>query len=273
MGHQKKSRRERWNRDDIQSLKGTPGKPDPNKPGTFIPIRINVNLDDDVDAQEFRPARDEEGRRRTYFKKKDFEKHGYSEGCEGCRRLKAGNMAQRGHTETCRERVEGLLAADEEPRWKRARDRRNEKQEDGAKERLEAGGNPAQGQVPGSSGDHEKADDEVVENITVQEEARQAEAASAEKKQRRRLREADDENTFDQKKRQVQRDKNKRAEDQEQSVEKKRKEADKQGMKRKGEDAEILEHRSKNEDEQRSTRKRKMRQRPGILEVRKGCKL
>ena len=74
MGHQKKADDERWNRDDIQSLKGIPGKPDPNKPGTFIPIRSNVKLDDDFDAQEFRPARNEEGRRRTYFKKKGFRK-------------------------------------------------------------------------------------------------------------------------------------------------------------------------------------------------------
>ena len=63
--------------------------------------------------------------------------------------------------------------------------------------------------MPGSSGDHERADEEIVEDMTAREEATQVEAASGDNEKRRRLREADDEDTFDQKKSQVQRDKNK----------------------------------------------------------------
>ena len=113
-------------------------------------------------------------------------------------------MAHSPHTETCRERVDDKPAADEGPRWKRARDRRKEKQEDGGEERLEAGGDPEGGQLPGSSGDHEKADEEVAEDMTVREEAMKVETASGDKEGRRRLREPDDDDdTFDQKKRQV----------------------------------------------------------------------
>ena len=50
---------------------------------------------------EVRPARNEEKARRLYLKKEDFEIHGYTQGCEGCRRRKTGGITARAHTEGC----------------------------------------------------------------------------------------------------------------------------------------------------------------------------
>ena len=38
-------------------------------------------------------------------------------------------MGMRAHSEQCRARMEGLLAEEEEPRWKRAQERKGERQE------------------------------------------------------------------------------------------------------------------------------------------------
>ena len=58
-----------------------------------------------------------------YLKAEDFEVHGYTEGCDGCSRLKAGGMDARPHTETCRTRLEEELAKDNGPRWMKAKAR------------------------------------------------------------------------------------------------------------------------------------------------------
>jgi hypothetical protein len=42
------------------------------------------------------PQMNEDQSRRAYLKKRDFEKFGYDEDCEGCRRMSAG-MAARPH--------------------------------------------------------------------------------------------------------------------------------------------------------------------------------
>jgi len=60
--------------------------------------------------------------RRVYLKAEDFEAHGYTEGCDGCSRQKAG-MEARPHTETCRTRLEEELAKDNGPRWMKAKAR------------------------------------------------------------------------------------------------------------------------------------------------------
>ena len=55
----------------------------------------------------------EEAPRRMYIRKGMYEKLGYTPGCEGCRRMKAG-MAQRPHEEGCRRRMEEAMQGDEE---------------------------------------------------------------------------------------------------------------------------------------------------------------
>ena len=62
-----------------------------------------------------RPARDEEAPRRAYVMKRHYEKHGYTEGCEGCGRMSAG-MKPRPHSNACRERMYRELKGTEEGR-------------------------------------------------------------------------------------------------------------------------------------------------------------
>ena len=70
--------------------------------------------------------RQETESRKVYIKKVDFERHGYTEGCEGCRRMMTGSMTLRPHTRECRDRMEKLMQEEDHPRWRRAVNRREE---------------------------------------------------------------------------------------------------------------------------------------------------
>ena len=119
---------ERWSAEAIKGMKGTPARPNPQMPGNDVPVQIHVPIDlGEAMPEGPPPARNEEAGRRTYLKAKDFEKHGFTEGCEGCRRLKAGGMSARPHTEECRQRIEAKLKEEENPRWTRAKNRLDEK--------------------------------------------------------------------------------------------------------------------------------------------------
>ena len=118
---------ERWSGVNIKEMKGTPARPNPNMPGIDIQIRIKVTMDfPNAVAEETVPQRNEDQSRRAYLKRKDFEKFGYDEDCEGCKRLMA-NMAPRPHRDTCRSRMESHLEKEENPRWKRAANANEEK--------------------------------------------------------------------------------------------------------------------------------------------------
>jgi hypothetical protein len=117
---------ERWDGERVQAIQGTPQRPDPNMPGIDIPIRIQVSMENMDAPTPMRDPRVEEHARRAYLKKEDFEKHGYTEGCEGCRRAKTGGMTARPHTEACRVRLEKLLEEESNPRWKRAKEQKEE---------------------------------------------------------------------------------------------------------------------------------------------------
>ena len=43
-----------------------------------------------------------------YIRRKDVERHGYTEGCEGCRAVSRGGVS-RNHTEACRQRIEKAI--------------------------------------------------------------------------------------------------------------------------------------------------------------------
>ena len=116
---------ERWSAAAIKNMQGTPARPDPNQPGNSIPIHI-ILPDADGPVPEPEP-RVETNARKTYLKKRDFEKHGYTDGCEGCRRLRTGGMEARPHNSQCRTRMEELLKNEDNPRWKNAQARMNEK--------------------------------------------------------------------------------------------------------------------------------------------------
>ena len=62
-----------------------------------------------VDMTAFRPARNEDAPRRAHLTKEFFKEHGYTVGCEGCRRLEAGMAKTIVHTEQCRKRMEETM--------------------------------------------------------------------------------------------------------------------------------------------------------------------
>ena len=53
----KKPVQEQWDATFIQEMKGTPGKPNPNKPGSIIPVHSNFDATDETGADgEVKPA-------------------------------------------------------------------------------------------------------------------------------------------------------------------------------------------------------------------------
>ena len=95
---------ERWDVNAITDIKGTPQRPDVDKPGLHIPVRIRVEPEVPFEMPMMRPTRDEEAPRRAYVMKKHYEEHGYTEGCEGCARLSAG-MRPSPQSNACRGRM------------------------------------------------------------------------------------------------------------------------------------------------------------------------
>ena len=90
-------------KDMLKGIKGNPRQPGPNKLGSGIPIHVNFEEVEEIEAEETAPLR-REGARGMKLTDSVFAQYGYTEGCEGCNRKKAG-MQQRPHTETCRKRL------------------------------------------------------------------------------------------------------------------------------------------------------------------------
>ena len=117
---------EQWCAQALTDMKGTPQRPDPTKPGTYIPIRVEIEVDGPVPVMpEMRPARNDDVPKGVYFKRKDFEEHEYTEGCEGCRRIKSG-LQPRGHNKNCRQRMTEILKKENNPRWRAAKEREDD---------------------------------------------------------------------------------------------------------------------------------------------------
>ena len=152
---------ERWCADNLEAVQGTPARPNPNLPGRDIPVHIYLP-DPAGEVPEPAPERAEEGTRRTYLKKRDFEKHGYTDGCEGCRRLRTGGMGARPHTQECRDRLEEKLKEEDNPRWRRAKEAADERMWEEVKKQDPEAAKVDEGEVPdtgGASGSGEAAED------------------------------------------------------------------------------------------------------------------
>lgn len=117
---------ERWNKEAIWDMVGTPSQPDPSKSGVSIPIKISIPNCDDIPLDEVVPPKEPEAPRSVYIKQRQLQQYGYTPNCEACKRMKAGGMkigGARPHTEECRNRIEAEMEKDEEGRtWKRKSD-------------------------------------------------------------------------------------------------------------------------------------------------------
>ena len=86
---------ERWSIEELNGVRGTPGKPTPGSNDARIPVRVRVP--DKPIPKEERSAIP----RGVRTEKKDFDKYGYTDGCEGCIRMQTGGE-RRSHTQQCR---------------------------------------------------------------------------------------------------------------------------------------------------------------------------
>ncbi len=109
---------QRWSKEAILGMVGTPQQPDPTKPGTKIPIRVSFDAERGGEPVPSELPKDEAPVRRMRFTPGILEKFGYTEGCPGCKMKKAGLEESRNHSEGCRERIAKELAKEEEGREK-----------------------------------------------------------------------------------------------------------------------------------------------------------
>ena len=103
---------ERWSAEAVRTMQGVPPQPVPGRAGSQVPIRVRVDVDQDLEAEPHDLPRRENAPRRTRLERPHFEKHGWSDDCQGCRRAQAG-LSQAAHTEACRRRMEEAMYQDE----------------------------------------------------------------------------------------------------------------------------------------------------------------
>ena len=96
---------ERWNRDRLLAVQGTPWEPTLGKVDDRIPVRVHM-------PEEGEPAPIETGveraivSRRASIHRHDIIRFGYTHNCPGCQAI-SRNAPSQNHTEQCRERIEG----------------------------------------------------------------------------------------------------------------------------------------------------------------------
>jgi len=128
----RKQEGQRWDRERLKNMKGTPQKPDPSKDGLIIPLRITFDEPSENLEEESQLPRKEEGPRIMMIRREDLEEHGYTEGCDGCREKRTGMQERRGHSEACRKRLGEAMEKTE------AGKRRKEADEERVNKRLAA---------------------------------------------------------------------------------------------------------------------------------------
>ena len=99
----------RWNFDLIKGMRGTLDQPDPSRPGSRIPIRVNSDDRIIVDDASCAPGTS----RRLRIKHNFLEKYGYTDGCAGCRYKRSRFVGSRDHTQACRDRIYTKILTDE----------------------------------------------------------------------------------------------------------------------------------------------------------------
>ena len=112
---------ERWNVENLELVGGVPWKASEEDKEDVL--RGEVPQAVRMDPEEEKEEEDIVVPRNIYLRKSDFETHGYSKDCKGCRAVLRG-AARTPHTEECRKRMMEALKGDE--RVQRAENRMNE---------------------------------------------------------------------------------------------------------------------------------------------------
>ena len=101
---------EGWSKETVLAVTGTPEEPTPGSTQSRPPISIRDEIQSEVPATEtVARSEPEPTLRAAPVHKKDYEKHGYTEGCGGCRSMRAGFDRSTHHTRACRQRMKKLL--------------------------------------------------------------------------------------------------------------------------------------------------------------------
>ena len=119
---------ERWNRDESHSMRGVPWEVVPGHPDRELKSRVLLPRAVPVPGPEAEVR--EVPVRRMYIQRKDVEKYGATEGCEGCKAAVRGGES-RNHTEECRKRIEKAMRDAKDIKWERTNSKLAKKIEEG----------------------------------------------------------------------------------------------------------------------------------------------
>jgi hypothetical protein len=119
---------DRWSKEAIEAIVGTPWRPQPAPDDMTVP-RVLPPLPADQQLRNQLMPREPEVRAplRPRISKHDLTRWGFTEGCQRCRQMRSGE-AEVGtkHSEKCRQRLETEMRRESDPRIKRAEDKHTE---------------------------------------------------------------------------------------------------------------------------------------------------
>ena len=115
-----------WDKDFAASVKGIPRQPVPGFDSDHVPATLGrrrdleeglVPQEAEIDPEEVVVVEEttvapEEPMREMYVSKKLIDKHGYTEGCPGCKNLREGKRSVT-HSNKCRDRIRAEMAKEE----------------------------------------------------------------------------------------------------------------------------------------------------------------
>lgn len=101
----------RWSTEDVLGVRGVPWHREPELEEHTQWEGLRLPQEDQADIARI-PVQGETQVRRMRLKKEDYEPHGYTTGCPGCRALLRG-VAPQTHSEPCRRRMEDILKESE----------------------------------------------------------------------------------------------------------------------------------------------------------------
>ena len=115
----------RWDAQGLEKIQGVPWKWNPDSDDAPRELRLRWLSDSEKDASATGLGDYHGVVYRMRLKREDFFRHGFTEGCPGCRALLAGGAA-RGHHDACRSRMETAISADPDGSERRERQKAKE---------------------------------------------------------------------------------------------------------------------------------------------------
>ena len=130
----------RWDREGLEQVRGVPWQWDPEQGEVHADLKVRWLTEEEWDRGG--AVYGDEGKKvyRLRLRKVDFLNHGFTEGCVGCQALISGAEA-RGHSESCRERMNKALENTDEGRLRRERQHKRENEALAKHLEKEFGGN------------------------------------------------------------------------------------------------------------------------------------